>query len=374
MVTTVTPYTDSRNRAYPGQGFDGVVRVAYDGHYGTGVLLFGGRAVLTAAHLFTSNATGSASVFFETSVGNHSMASRHILLLPSYDANGNNDLALVWLSSSAPITADRYNLYRSSDEIGQTMTMVGYGRPGMGDSGILTSYSGSPLRLQASNQFDADIGTLKRSLGATMAWTPMDGTQLIADFDNGTRAQDALGQFINLPGMGLGQNEGLISPGDSGGPAFLNGQVAGIASYTASLVNGRISPDIDTVSSNSSFGEVAAWQRVSHYQQWIDQSLRAEYPNAPSKSADVQKEVAEGSSGTTYVYFLLQFSGVRSDTNQLLSVDYTTRDGTATAGEDYLAVSGTLVLYPNENHAAIPVEIIGDTIAEPDETFYRGCK
>jgi len=28
------------------------------------------------------------------------------------------------------------------------------------------------------------------------------------------------------------------------------------------------------------------------------------------------------------------------------------------------------VLYPNENQAVIPVEIIGDTSAEPNETFY----
>ncbi len=369
MVATVIPFTDPRNRVDSGQGFDGVVRVTYEGYFGTGALVFGGRAVLTAAHLFP-NATGSANVFFETSAGSQVIASSRLLLHPDYDAvNGNHDLALVWLSSSAPISADRYNLYRDSDEIGQTMTMVGYGTPGSGDTGILTSFSGTPLRLKASNQFDADIATLKASLGSTMAWMPTAGTQLIADFDNGTSGRDALRQLINLPGLGLGPDEGIISPGDSGGPALLNGRIAGIASYTASLAKGSATPDIDTVT-NSSFGEIGFWQRLSNYQQWIDQSLRAEYPNAPAKAADVQKEVAESDSGTRYAYFLLQFSGVRSDAGQLLSVDYATRDGTAIAGSDYLAVSDTLVLYPNENQATIPVEIIGDLIAEPDETFY----
>jgi hypothetical protein len=84
----------------------------------------------------------------------------------------------------------------------------------------------------------------------------------------------------------------------------------------------------------------------------------------------VQKTVIEGNSGTSYAYFLLQFTGVRSDPNQWLSVDYTTRDGTATAGQDYLSVAGKLVLYPNENQAVIPVEIMGDTTPEPNETFY----
>jgi hypothetical protein len=202
-----------------------------------------------------------------------------------------------------------------------------------------------------------------------MAWTPTAGTQLLADFDNGTTAQDALGLLINQSGSGSGQSEGLISRGDSGGPAFINGKLAGIASYTASLSNGTIAPDIDTTT-NSSFGEIAAWQRVSHYQQWIDQSLRAAHPDAPTTPGTVKKEVIEGDSGMSYAYFLLQFTGVRADPNQWLSVDYATRDGTATAGSDYLAVDGRLVLYPGETQAVIPVEIIGDPLPEANEIFY----
>lgn len=369
MVTTVTSYTDSRNRAYAGEGYDGVVRVAVAGFYGTGMLLYDGRAVLTAAHLFERGST-AVSVFFDTLSGSQTASASHVTLLPSYDpVNSNNDLALVWLSGSAPVAANRYNLYRSSDEIGQTLTMVGYGTPGTGATGEDSSYSGPPLRLKASNQFDADAGTLKSWLGSVMGWTPAAGTQLVADFDNGASAQDALELLVNRAGMGLGKNEGLISPGDSGAPAFINGQVAGIADYTASLSRGSIHPDIDDTA-NSGFGEMGFWQRVSYYQQWIDQSLRAQYPNAPTKPAEVQKPVTEGNSGTSYAYFLLQFTGVRSDPNQLLSVDYATRNGAAKAGEDYLAVSGTLLLYPNENQALIPVEIIGDTISEPDEIFY----
>jgi len=368
MVATVTSYTDARNRAYLGQGYDGVVRVSFGGYYGTGVLLYDGRAVLTSAHLF-DRAADSTQTHFETVSGSKTVSSARVLVMPSYDDDSNNDLALVWLSAAAPLDAERYGLYRDGDEIGQTFTMVGYGLPGSGDTGALTTYNGSPLRLKAKNQFDADVGTLKEQLGSSMAWTPTAGTQLVADFDNGLSQQDALGRLINRPGTGLGINEGMITSGDSGGPAFIGGLVAGIASYTASLSRGSIQPDIDG-QSNSSFGEIGAWQRVSHYQQWIDQSLRAHYPNAPTKPEDVQTSVLESNSGTSYAYFLLQFTGVRSDPKQLLSVDYATRNGSATAGEDYFAVQGTLLLYPNENQVVIPVEIIGDTLVEPDETFY----
>ena len=115
MVTTVTAYTDPRNRAATGEGFDGVVRVVVGGNYGTGALLFDGHAVLTAAHLFKGSAT-SAKVLFETTTGNTSVLSSGVSINPTYDpVQDNNDLALVWLSNPAPLSAQRYNLCRSND-------------------------------------------------------------------------------------------------------------------------------------------------------------------------------------------------------------------------------------------------------------------
>jgi hypothetical protein len=369
MVTTTTHTTDSRYRTNPGDGYDGVVRISFGGYYGTGSLLFDGRAVLTAAHLF-EGLSGSASVTFETRSGTQTLNVSKTLVHAAYDkTENNNDLALVWLKGTAPISANRYDLYRDRDEIGQSFNMAGYGKTGTGSAGSTSSGSASPIRLKAENKFDADASTLKSYLGSGINWTPMAGSQLVADFDDGTSTRDALGRLIYNTDTGLGLDEGLIAQGDSGGPAFISGRLAGVASYTASLSRGRINPDIDA-STNSSFGEIAAWQRVSTYQQWIDQSLRANYPNAPTKPEEVIKDLAEGNSGTSFAYFLLQFTGVRGDANQIISVDYTTRNGTAMAGSDYIAVVGTLNLYPGENQAVIPVEIMGDTTPEPNETFY----
>ncbi len=368
MVTTAANL-DSRYRSYPGEGYDGVVRVSIGGYYATGSLLYDGRALLTAAHLFEGR-SGSAKVTFETVNGTQSVSTIKTLVHPDYDiADSNNDLALVWLPGTAPTTANRYNLYRDSDEIGQSFTMVGYGKTGTGSTGVIEDDTSTPMRHKANNQFDADASTLKSYLGAGISWTPLAGTQLMADFDDGTSLHDALGQLIYRSDTGLGLDEGFIAPGDSGGPAFIGNRLAGVASYTASLSKGSIEPDVDDLL-NSSFGEVAAWQRVSFYQQWIDQNLRANYADAPTKPEDVKKAITEGDSDTRYAYFLLQFTGVRSDPNQILSVDYASRDGTAQVGYDYIAVSGRLNLYPNENQAVIPVEIIGDTMAEPNENFY----
>lgn len=303
MVSTVTSYTDTRNRALPGEGYDGVVRISVGGFYGTGVLLYDGQAILTAAHLFAHGTFGT-SVQFDTSSGTQTLSASKVSVMSSYDSlNTNNDLALVWLNGLAPTSAERYDLYRGSDELGQTMTMVGYGVPGTGTTGVLTNFSSAPIRQKANNQFDADAAELKTALGALMTWTPLAGTQLVADFDNGSTAQDALGRLINKPGTGLGPNEGLITPGDSGGPAFINGKIAGIASYVTSLTKGNVNPDIDGTLDSSS-GEVAAWQRVSAYKQAIDQAVRANYADAPTRPQDVKQAVR----GTQMVSLFI-FSG-----------------------------------------------------------------
>jgi hypothetical protein len=369
MVTTTSDYNLPRYRASVNNGYDGVVRVAVNGFYASGSLLFDGQAVLTAAHLFKDRPL-SANVIFQTALGSQTISSSQVLIHPDYTSDGNNDLAIVWLSNSAPIDADRYVLYRDSDVIGQVFELVGYGRTGSGQTGIVDNKTTNVMRLVAQNKFDAEAASLKTALGSSMGWSPLAGSQWIADFDSGASANDALGQLIGRHDLGLGVNEGMIAFGDSGGPALINGKIAGVASYVSGLSFGSIRPDVDKVT-NSSFGEIGAWQSIGFYQQWLDQSLRAQYRGAPTRPEDVEKSILEGDSGTTSLtFFLLQFTGVRASFDQLLSVEYSTRDGTAKAGEDYLATQGVLILYPNETQAVIAVEIIGDFIPEPDEWFF----
>jgi hypothetical protein len=52
-----------------------------------------------------------------------------------------------------------------------------------------------------------------------------------------------------------------------------------------------------------------------------------------------------------------------------VTVAYTTANGTATAGSDYTATSGTLTFAPGETVQTVDVPIVGDTTLEPDETF-----
>ena len=52
-----------------------------------------------------------------------------------------------------------------------------------------------------------------------------------------------------------------------------------------------------------------------------------------------------------------------------VTVNYATADGTATAGEDYTATSGTLTFAPGETEKTVSVAIIDDTVEDNGETF-----
>ena len=372
MVAHVTKAVAGTLVSTTGRGADGVVRVRVGEEIiGSGALLYDGRHILTARHLIDGlPSTTSLTVTFETTAGTRTINVSDAWGLASWDSDAlGDDLLLLTLSESAPVEADRYSLYRDSDEINQAFVMVGYGISGDGNSGTTTEDGGSTLRRFAENRFDGEMAALKLVAGGRLGWNPPSDTQLWADFDNGLAAQDASRLWTGFAELGRGDREGMITPGDSGGPAFVNGQLTGIASYTFRGNSPSGTSDIDAVG-NSSFGEVGVWQRVSRYQDWIDPLLRTSYPDAPTQPSQVKKAVTEGNAGTSYAYFLLQFTGTRSDADEILSVDYATRDGSAQAGSDYLAVSGQLNLYPDEKQAVIAVELIGDTLPEPDETFY----
>ncbi len=51
------------------------------------------------------------------------------------------------------------------------------------------------------------------------------------------------------------------------------------------------------------------------------------------------------------------------------SVSYSTRDGSAQAGQDYMSTSGTITIPAGQTYVLIPVEILADTITEADEIF-----
>ncbi|MCK0206706.1 cellulase family glycosylhydrolase [Starkeya koreensis] len=76
--------------------------------------------------------------------------------------------------------------------------------------------------------------------------------------------------------------------------------------------------------------------------------------------------VAEGNGGTAYLDFTVTLSQAAAGP---VTVQYATANGTASAGSDYQALSGTLTFAAGETTKVVRVPVNGDTVVEASETL-----
>ncbi|NDC64889.1 MAG: hypothetical protein EBZ59_13135, partial [Planctomycetia bacterium] len=76
--------------------------------------------------------------------------------------------------------------------------------------------------------------------------------------------------------------------------------------------------------------------------------------------------IIEGNSGNQRLFFTIALSAAATQT---VSVRWATSNGTATAGRDYSAASGTVTFSPGQRVVTVGVGVIGDRTVEADETF-----
>ena len=88
-------------------------------------------------------------------------------------------------------------------------------------------------------------------------------------------------------------------------------------------------------------------------------------PDPPSMSI-TSIALFEADAGTTNFTFKVNLSRA---TDQTVTVDFATVDGTAGAGSDYIAKTGTLTFKPQTTEGVIDISVMTDTLKEPDETF-----
>ena len=77
--------------------------------------------------------------------------------------------------------------------------------------------------------------------------------------------------------------------------------------------------------------------------------------------------VSEGDSGLTSATFNVTLS---STSSQNVSVNYATASNTAVSGSDFFTASGTLTFTPGQLSKPVTVQVIGDTVVEPNELFF----
>lgn len=266
------------NPAPNGMAIDGVVALEI-GRGCSGSLLSTGRHVLTAQHCLPNGGfpDGNDTLTVRFDVPGQSPVRMQVdaahMSMAGWDgawAGGNgSDLAILELPSLAPLRATRYEIYNGGSEYLQNFSFVGYGMTGTGATGD-TIPSGNQKRY-GENRIEI--------AGDSSPWG-LSPHSLVFDFDNGNPPfgqQPGNDYFSTVtpaqPNLGVGANEAMLGDGDSGGPAFLNGQIAGVASYT--WFNGN-AVDVDP-GARRTFGEVGVFTRVSEFSAWINQTILQPY-------------------------------------------------------------------------------------------------
>lgn len=269
----------------------------------SGTLLPDRQSILTAAHCvsegFGTPGPLTTTVFFQPPTGlsptvsiynNPAATSRTVT---QYFVNSGytgqvidqNDIAVLRLNTPAPNWAPSHGIYTGGDLTGAHFTVAGYGRLGTGAG---TNTSTGRLR-NGDNRYDFRFGD--NAWGAGYWDGAFDDPTLpsaqisfsyLSDFDNGLAGNDAScllaadSDFTITPGSsqfcntGVGAREVSVAGGDSGGPNFINGFIAGVNSYGLSFgmaygdVNGTL---------NSSFGEFSGYVPTFIHADFINAAL-----------------------------------------------------------------------------------------------------
>lgn len=95
-------------------------------------------------------------------------------------------------------------------------------------------------------------------------------------------------------------------------------------------------------------------------------ALRQWWRPSPPTMSIANTSIAEGNTGTTNMSFTVTLS--KTSTSPV-TVNYATSNGTATAGADYLANSGTITFAAGQSTKTVTVGILGDNVVEPNETL-----
>ena len=266
-----------------GGPYDGVARLVLNFSFGTfgcsGALLNTGRHILTAGHcvtdFFGAELPNSASATFITASGTTSVAAAAYHVFSGWDGQlfSGTDIAIIELAGLAPADANRYDIYTNTNEVGQVGNLVGFGIAGAGATGPLLGFG---TRRHGQNIYDV-AGDFFFGVSAAI---------LLGDFDNGSVANDAIFFGGGPLQFGLGVNEVNIASGDSGGPTFLGGRIAGVHSFGAAWDDqaGNIAcpPDVITPANlhgpagcklDSSFGELFGDTRVSAFASFINDTI-----------------------------------------------------------------------------------------------------
>lgn len=294
----------TQGMTFNGANFDGNVRILF-GESGSldyvcsGTLLAGGQYLLTAAHCADGHTSAGFvmqvehGIYNDVAAGSQSISASNVWVHPGWNGglSKGNDIAVIKLTTAIN-DATGFKLSTTND-VGKTFLMMGYGTTGVGNSNTAPSWGDWGWAHYGYNQIDA---TGKQFLDAAQAmglpglgtWSNADGEEYVSDYDGLTNntgnstdpavRHNTLGRITGLSSsMGLGATEALIAGGDSGGGDFVwNGSewlLTGVHSWGWQFCGGRLtSPNSCDISgsNSSSWGDLSGSTAVFSHVAWIN--------------------------------------------------------------------------------------------------------
>jgi hypothetical protein len=249
----------------------------------------------------------------------------------------------------------------------------------------VTAAAGANLHGFAVGDFDGDgavdvaVGNLNEDTFSVLlndgTWPPLDAPSIaitdatLSEGNNGTLAATftvslsaAFGQTVRVDFATAGGSatSGSDYQAVSGTLTIPAGQTMGAITV---LVNGDTTPEPDETFFVNLSGANGAFIADG---KGVGTIVNDDVPPPTLAISDVSKK--EGNGGTTAFSFIVALSAA---SNVPVTVSYSTADGTSTtAGNDYVAQSGTLTFLPGQTSKTITISVKGDKTKEADETFF----
>jgi large repetitive protein len=145
------------------------------------------------------------------------------------------------------------------------------------------------------------------------------------------------------------------------------GDLAAGASATVSFrvrIDSPIPPDVIAVSNQATVTNIELPQVLSDDPETPQADDPTATPIVITPAIAIGGAIVDEDAGEAVLAVTLS-----TPSNQVIEVEYSTEDGTATAGMDYTSVAGTLTFAPGETAKTVTVAILDDTLDEDDETF-----
>ncbi len=293
--------------------FDGTALLLFttSGASGTyacsGSLMQGGQYVLTAAHCADGLVSMSVQFGYTNNTALQTRNAVSATINPGWNGTLDTgaDLALIKLDA-AVTNLPTYKLSTTND-VGKTYLMTGYGTSGTGRSFTSPNWNDGDYGHYGYNTFDttSDVFTSawQAATGDNVYTAPTYGLTYVSDFDAPRTVANAsqyntLQRIADISGgnwsntSGLGRNEALIAGGDSGGGDFVwtgsEWVLSAVHSWGWQFCQGRIgtgagdivnAPGCDFRAANSSsYGDLSGSTAVFGHTAWINSVIAVPEP------------------------------------------------------------------------------------------------